>query len=121
VIDSRFAPRLSNTEDPDLYLAHRPFPQDSWLTPGYRIPLPDGIYELTLHFVESVVLPYPVRFAIVCEGKTLEDDFLVGADGFGAAQRKTYKVEVAGGALDLVFRASRLAKVSGIEIAVSRE
>jgi len=116
VIDTRFVLPVGNTQDPRLYLTHRPFPRDFWLTPGYRIPLPDGPYDLTLHFAESVMNPYPARFAIVCEGKTIEGDFLVGADGFAVAQRRTFRIEVEGGALDLVFRADRLAKVSAIEV-----
>ncbi len=43
---------ITKTDDPALYESYRKFERDQY-RPGYRIPLPDGRYRLTLHFMKE--------------------------------------------------------------------
>ncbi len=113
----RFVPTIQGTNAPALFAQQRVFWMDFEHAPGYRIPLPVGTYELTLLFVESVMHPKPIRFAIECEGQLLDPDFLVNEKGFGVAQQRTFGVKVEDGALDLVLRPKPwISVISGIEI-----
>ena len=86
---------------------------------GYALPIPNGNYEVTLHFAE-LQLPFPGQrvFDVSAEGVVEVDDLdLVLVAGFAAAHTRTFIVNVADGQLDLSFLASAgEAIVSAIEV-----
>lgn len=87
---------------------------------GYKVPLPDGRYRVTLTFVEPSLAPGERVFGVTANGKTIVSalDIAREAGGSGKALQRRTLVSVRGGTLDLGFVPGRGdAIVSAIEIA----
>ncbi len=103
-----------------LYRTNRWFPEDGLHPAAYRIPLPKGRYDVTLHFAELYYREPGRRvFHVLVEGaRILEDlDVLVKA-GFATAYKHSARgIEIRDGVLDIDFR-GRVGDpmISGIEI-----
>jgi parallel beta-helix repeat protein len=89
---------------------------------SYRLPLPDGTYDIRLHFVEPWVTQTGQRvFDIALQGETRLDNFDLPAAAGGPlkALSQTFAVTVGGGAglsIDLRNESEWPAVLSGIEI-----
>ena len=105
---------VAGTSNPILYRYRR-----TGTSFAYDLPLPDGPYDVTLHFAE-LELPFPGArvFDVSAEGAVVIDDLdLVAAGQFGKAFIQSLEVDVTGGALELDFDASvGAAIVSAIEV-----
>jgi serine/threonine protein kinase/Tfp pilus assembly protein PilF len=117
------APSIQNSEDPELYHVMRYWDasQNSYLAPGYRILIPNGHYELVLHFCKILAVPSdPARrpFDIVIEGEHRLEAYDPAGGIVGVVEKKTFAVEVNDGCLDLVVASSSpwAAFVSAIEV-----
>lgn len=105
---------LQGTTDPTLYQTAR-----SGAAFGYSIALPNGPYDVTLHFAEIVHTQVGARiFSVDLEGQAAITDLdLVATVGENIAYSETHPVSVADGVLDLAFAAANdEALVCGIEI-----
>ncbi|GJM20401.1 MAG: hypothetical protein DHS20C15_03160 [Planctomycetota bacterium] len=86
---------------------------------SYALPLPDGDFEVTLHFAETVHEANGLRvFDVTAEGVLVVDDLdLHAAAGHDVAHSESFVVNIADGVLDLEFDASvHEAMLAGIEI-----
>jgi len=86
---------------------------------GYSLPLPDGPYEVTLHFVEMQLPARGTRvFDVAIDGQVVLDDLdLAGQIGFGVAHTQTFPVDVTGGELSIDLTAEiGLAVLSALEV-----
>jgi hypothetical protein len=87
---------------------------------GYRLPVPDGRYRVTLKMVENFfTAPGSRVFDVTAEGSTVLSGFdpFAAAGGRGRAVDRSFTTTVTGGALDLGFRNRRnYASVAGIEV-----
>ena len=86
---------------------------------GYRIPLPNGKYRVTLYFAEGWFKARDDRvYDIVIEDEVSLKAFDPVVAGFGIAHRKVFSVELSDGVLDMEFLPlSDLPTVNGICIA----
>lgn len=87
---------------------------------GYQIPLSDGRYRVTMHFVEPSLAPGARVFDVTANGKPIVSslDVAQAAGGSATALERQADVEVRGGTLDLRFVPIKGdAIVSAIEIA----
>ncbi|MDQ2054594.1 malectin domain-containing carbohydrate-binding protein [Halobellus sp. H-GB7] len=112
-------PEISNTEDDELYYTER------YGDFSYDVPLEDGEYEVTLHFVE---IYQGVAndggegdrlFNVSIEGQQVLDEYDIYAEAGGAhaAVTETFTTEVTDGELNVDFSTVEdNAKVSAIEI-----
>jgi hypothetical protein len=99
-------------EDP-LYRSER------WGTFSYRVPVPNGTYEVHLHFAEIYWTSAGQRvFSVTAEGQsTVSDLDLVANVGTNTALIREFEVEVNDGVLDLDFLATvDSANLSALEI-----
>ena len=89
-----------------------------WAKSGYRVPLPDGAYEVTLHFCETSPHAWKKSFDLEIEGQIVRKDLdLVGEFGFAAPVELTFRSDIRDGSLDIVFRNIRYkALVNAIEV-----
>jgi tetratricopeptide (TPR) repeat protein len=113
-------PRLKIQEDLDLYYDHRRFRAGATARNAYRIPLPRGRYDVTLHLCATDPRPEPRRFQLAVEGEKVGQALdLVKDPGVGALRLERIEVEVAAGALDLLFEPlpGCYAVVNAIEVA----
>ena len=107
---------IGDTNDPEIYLSER------WSDSGfiYEIPVPDGLFKVTLHFAELQVTGPGLRlFNVFIEESTAFSGFDIyeQANGMFIALRREYPVRVSDGALTIEFISGELnAKVSGIEV-----
>ncbi len=104
---------VANTSDPALYSARR------WGNFSYNIPVTAGAYNVTLLFCESRVTTTNSRlFDVSAEGQQIVTNLdLFATVGLHAAYNPVFPVEVADGALNLVFTTVKdSAIVSGIEV-----
>jgi tetratricopeptide (TPR) repeat protein len=97
--------KVAGTRDEPLYLSARVFPADEYATPAYRIPLPGGVYQVTLHFAElAFQAPGRRSFDVHLEGtEVLKDHDLVAARGYAVAEIQTFRTDVGDGILDIEF------------------
>lgn len=111
-------PPIQTERDHPLYYPHRQYKERWWATPGYRLPLPVGRYELTLRFCETSPAPVPRLYGIEVEGDQVCEPFDPLAEhGFAVPRERRFQVEVTDGALDVVFTAIRgKASVNAIEV-----
>jgi serine/threonine protein kinase/Flp pilus assembly protein TadD len=95
---------VAGTEDDALYLSERHFRPDDLHPPAYRVPLPPGAYQVTLHFAElSTRVRSPRRFDVRLEGKTVLEDYDPADLGLAVARRHGFKIEAADAFLDIEF------------------
>jgi serine/threonine protein kinase/predicted Zn-dependent protease len=95
---------IEMTEDDVLYQSLRYFPGEHLQPPGYRVPLPPGDYEVTLHFAEFVSRRPGYRsFGVHLEGREALPDYEPGKTGFRSAEAKVFSVRVDDGILDVEF------------------
>jgi len=77
---------------------------------AYHVPLPDGRYNVTLHFVEPVATKAGERvFDVRANGTTVARniDVFAGAGGQRKGYTRSFHTKVAGGVLSLDFHASK--------------
>ena len=113
-----FPDRINGTDDDPLYQVERCFPGSESSLSGYRIPLPPGNYEVTLHFAEcSFQEPGKRIFYVLLEGQEKLIGFEPMQAGFRTATWKSVSIEVLDGFLDIQF-VSRNGKpqVAAIEV-----
>jgi tetratricopeptide (TPR) repeat protein len=98
----RFTPELHGTVERALYWENRYFTVGNYLRPGYRIPLPSGIYEVVLHFCDTSGTPVPQSFDAVVEGTKVADGIDPFAKpGFGKPFTVSGQVDLHDGCLDI--------------------
>lgn len=105
---------IQGSSDPTLYQTARSGPAF-----GYSLALPNGPYDVTLHFAEIVHTQAGARiFSVDIEGQpAIADLDLAAAVGENIAHSETHPVTLSDGVLDLQFVATNgEALVSGIEI-----
>ncbi len=86
---------------------------------GYRVPLPEGRYEVTLRFAEvkRSRTGESTCFDVLLESRTELENYEPGANGFATAREERVPVNVDDGVLDIQFGCRiRSAKISAIEI-----
>ena len=114
---------IAGATDDVPYQTHRWFFPGGRFRPGYRIPLPPGLYRITLHSVETWP-PYARQgervFDVVIEGtKVLEDYDIFDEVGFATAKVQPFVATVKDGMLDILFlkrQQSQPACISAIEV-----
>jgi len=114
-----FLGEIGGTEDDWLYQTERWFAPDPGGPAGYRIPLPQGAYRVTLHFAEILKdLADRRSFDVLVEGEEKLSGYCPGKAGFATAETKAFEVSVKDGFLEIEF-VRRVAdpKISGIEVA----
>jgi hypothetical protein len=107
---------VRGTEKPILYLIRRTFPE---AVGGYRIPLKNGGYSVSLHFVETFSENAGYRvFDVIIEGRTVLSAYEPRSAGFATADVKTIDdVQVNDGYLDISLKKiADMPTISGIEI-----
>jgi hypothetical protein len=113
-----FGDEVAGTGGHSLYHERRSFREDG-IDPGYRVPLPEGRYRVTLHFAESQYQVAGGRvFDIVVEGTVSKENFdPFAAAGYATAVRLTEEVLVTDGLLEIALR-SRVGRpeIAAIEI-----
>jgi serine/threonine protein kinase/tetratricopeptide (TPR) repeat protein len=111
---------IRDTDEPDLYANCRWWYWPGFfVAPGFRIPVPDGRYEVTLHCVRPTVFPErpEKRTAdVLAEGQVVLSRYVEGETGLGVPEPKTFLVDVQDGILDIVFRVEWRFYVSAIEV-----
>lgn len=91
---------IAGTENPEIYRS------ELWGQSAYRITVPNGKYNLRLHWAETYGLgPGGRTFDVVAEGKTILKNFDAAreAGGIKKAAVKEIEVEVTDGVLDMTF------------------
>ncbi|MBI4601478.1 MAG: hypothetical protein HY721_05880 [Planctomycetes bacterium] len=113
---------VKGSAEEELYRTSRAFGEEEVAT-GYRLPLPDGAYRVTLHFCEARACAEGVNvFDVLLEG----EEVLAACDpiarrGFGMAWIHTAEVAVADGALDIELQPRRgEADVAALEVGPRR-
>ena len=96
-----YAGEIAGTEDDLLYQTARCFPTRRGA--GYRIPLPPGRYQVSLHFAEIWFRTRGQRIFDVRIEEEVIQDYEPLAAGFATAQVKTVTVSVNDGLLDIQF------------------
>jgi WD40 repeat protein/serine/threonine protein kinase len=109
---------IAGTEDAPLYQTNRWFRKSGGHPQGYRIPLPDGGYRVSLHFAEFYFKERGQRvFDVILEGKPVMKDYDPAEAGMSTADKKTFETHVGDGVLDIEFvHGVENPEVSGIEI-----
>jgi tetratricopeptide (TPR) repeat protein len=92
-------PEIKETEDDALYWSQTWFDTTEAYSGWYKVPLPDGNYDVTLHFAEvgpeELSEDAPRRFDVELQGNlVLEDLDLAASAGPRTAQTYTFEVEV---------------------------
>lgn len=90
-----------------------------WVGPGYRIPLPNGRYTLTLHLQQTTVFPSRLDDRLVdirCEGENVLLDFDPCAAGIAVVRRAPVDVVVRDGCLDLEFIFAKRMELAALEV-----
>ncbi len=113
---THFAPPIEGAEDAVLFKEHRYWFFGCWRTPGYHIPLPDGDYEIALHFAEVTNGPVAARSTVSLEDHVVLRDFAPADDGLFRAIVKRFPVTVYGGALEVVLDHRWEADLFAIEV-----
>ncbi len=92
-----------------IYRRQRGFPVHLRTPAGYRLPLPDGQYQVTLHFMEvfhtvhHTSAAWRRNFDIYLEGELRVRGYEVSDAGFATVDAKTFEVSVNDGVLDIEF------------------
>jgi len=109
---------IEKTDDDPLYQSFRWFPADHIHPPGYRVPLPPGEYQVTLHFAEFVLRrPGARSFGALLEGREVLAEYEPREAGLATAEAKTFRTRADDGLLDIGFvPAADNPMVSAIEI-----
>jgi hypothetical protein len=107
---------IAATDDDPLYRSMRFFGATEPAT--YSIPLPQGSYQVTLHFAETFYHAKGCsQFDVLAEGAVVLAAFDPAAAGVTTASRHTFTCTVADGVLDIEFRAARdRATIAAIEL-----
>jgi hypothetical protein len=115
---SKVAIEIQGTRDAALYQTERWFPPEGELRPGYRLPLPQATYNVTLHFAEIWFrTPGSRLFDVLLEGKKVLEAYEPLAAGFAVAQEHGFTVEVTDGFLEVeVVRRNGNPQVSALEV-----
>jgi hypothetical protein len=96
--------RIAELRDPGVQLTSRVFWTRAPVVPGYRIPLPQGSYAVTMTFVEAWKdVGQKREFDVLLEGEPCLSRYRPMENGFGIHDEKTFKVEVTDGFLDVEF------------------
>nr|NIP98691.1 hypothetical protein [Akkermansiaceae bacterium] len=111
---------VGGTGDDRIYRTAREFVWDS--ETGYRIPLPDGRYRVTLHFLDSHWSGWEsgLPFDLELGGRILARNYssTVDGPGFLIADAKSFAAMTRDGILEIALRPRlRLARLCAIEIA----
>jgi serine/threonine protein kinase/cytochrome c-type biogenesis protein CcmH/NrfG len=111
---------VEGTEDLELYQNHRKFDEEEDAR-GYRLPLPRGVYEVTVHFLEERLVECPEdAVELRIEGRKALD--LEGCMWWlvkfapAVARTRSFEVAVEDGALDLEFAGEGTARIAAIEV-----
>ncbi|MDX2185996.1 MAG: malectin domain-containing carbohydrate-binding protein [Opitutaceae bacterium] len=120
-IVDRGAIAIANTTEDRVYQTER------WGVTGYAIPVPNGLYTVTLHFAETysgITAAGQRVFSVAAEGSTPSGwgsiDVFAQAGGRDRALLKTATVNVTDGTLNLAFTASaNNTIINGIEVVLS--
>ena len=109
---------IEKTDDDPLYQSQRWFPADHLHPPGYRIPLPPGEYQVTLHFAEFTFQKAGTRsFGALLEGREVLTEYEPLGAGLATAEAKSFRTRADDGLLDIGFvPAADNPMVSAIEI-----
>ena len=101
-----------------VYVAERYFKPLRRALPGYRIPLPNGRYKISLHFAEVYYKRRGTRiFDVTIEEKKVIERYEPLAKGFATPERFDFDVEVLDRFLDVSFvHVSQNPKIAAIEI-----
>ena len=92
---------------------------ETFLSPGYRMPVPCGRYALGLHFSRARPAAREGEegaFDVACEGEDVLQGYNPGAGAIGVLEERRFDVEVADGCLDIVLRFPWEGFVSAIEL-----
>jgi serine/threonine-protein kinase len=131
-----FFGEIAETDEDPLYQTERWFPPGGGDPSGYRIPLPRGSYEVTLHFAEIFFRPDGIferdrrrwgrrfsgrSFDILVEGKVIRENYSPVGRGFAVADRIQATAVVSDGFLDIRFRhRNENPKISAIAVQAVR-
>ena len=118
--DGMYAKTMRETDDPQLYASYRLwYSSDFFVAPGFHLPLPNGPYEVTVHFVRATIFPADPdkrTVDVIIEDQIHLPGYVVGTRGFRVPEPKTFDVEVGDGQLDVVFRVPWRATVAALEV-----
>src|SRR5262249_45247238 len=85
-----------------LYQTERSFPVDEFA--AYRIPLPKGTYEITLHFTAFAFRAQNRRsFDVFIGGQEVLKEYEPFRDGSTTGDPQSFKIELKDGLLDIEF------------------
>ena len=111
---------LFSTNDPIAGTNNDPLYQtERWGLSAYRFDLPDGNYQVILHFAELYHTNYGMRiFDVIIEDSVVIDDYDIYNDvGHDVAVSKALQIDVTDGCLDVDMAASKdESKISAIEV-----
>jgi hypothetical protein len=97
--------RFAGIDGQVVYRTERYFWEGGQILPGYRFPLPNGAYRVTLHFAEGWFEEKGKRrFDTWIEGIPVLEDYEPLQNGFGEPEAFEYETSVEDGSLDLDFR-----------------
>jgi tetratricopeptide (TPR) repeat protein len=108
---------IEGTEDDRLYQTERRFPGPG-ATSAYRVPVPPGRYQVTLHFAETWFHAEGMRrFDVLIEGDTALADHEPFAAGACKAHRVMREARVTDGILEITFvRKTDVPMLAGLEV-----
>jgi hypothetical protein len=109
---------IAGTQREAVYRTQRRFPQGYLQTSAYRVPVPRGAYEVTLHFAEVSWMSKGLRtFDILLEGKTVQPGYEPFVAGFRTAEKLRFEIPVTDGILDIELAPGKdWPSIAGIEI-----
>jgi hypothetical protein len=115
---NRDAVEVATATEDTLYRTKRLFPDTGGVRQGYRIPVPAGKYQVTLHFAErEFVRPSRRIFKLLLEDKQELTDYSPGEAGFAAPRTMSFPSSVEDGFLDLDFTRERgTPLICGLEV-----
>lgn len=97
----RFLGEIAGADDDPLYQTDRWYAENEAAPASYRIPVPEGLYHLTLHFAEIQKKGLRRMFDVLLERERVLTDHEL--EGFAVASRRSFDVMVTDGLLDIEF------------------
>ena len=98
---------IEGTDDDAVFAEERYFYANTFVLPGYRLPVPPGRYGVTLYFTETFFSNAGQRvFSVALEGRQVLPDYDTFARaGFARLDTQRFEVDVADGCLDIELAA----------------